>query len=153
MIAGIRSGSDHNTSSSADTLGKKWSAKQAARMRQDRFRDTGKASRYPPTVDDGDAAAGRRTKTKEVLTLQGLTLHQSVTTSNDLLSVLAAPDQTPHPIFALRRIQAGPGEGRTAREILKMVISEMSTLGHNNILFATGPLLVFSPRTRSRAEP
>lgn len=32
-------------------------------------------------------------------------------TSNDLLSVLATPGQTPHPMFALRRIQAGPGEG------------------------------------------
>lgn len=43
----------------------------------------------------------------------------------------------PHNIFAYRC--------RTGREILKMIISEMSALGHNNILFDTGPVLVISP--------
>jgi len=56
-------GSGNRTNSSEDTLGKKWSAKQAARMRQDRLRDTGKASRYPlesPTLTH--AAAGEKNK-------------------------------------------------------------------------------------------
>lgn len=43
----------------------------------------------------------------------------------------------PHNIF--------PYRCRTAREILKVIISEMSGLGHNNILFDTGPVLVISP--------
>jgi hypothetical protein len=43
----------------------------------------------------------------------------------------------PHNIFAYRC--------RTAREILKVIASAMSGLGHNNILFETGPVVVISP--------
>ncbi len=43
----------------------------------------------------------------------------------------------PHNIFAYRC--------KTAADLLKMIVSEMGALGHNNILFDTGPVLVISP--------
>lgn len=43
----------------------------------------------------------------------------------------------PHNIFAYRC--------PTARDLLTMIVSELSALGHNNMLFDTGPVLVLSP--------
>ncbi len=49
---------------SEDRFRRKRSVKQPARIAQDRFLQTGEASRYPPTADD-TAARGRGKKNKD----------------------------------------------------------------------------------------